>query len=462
VIVRARRFGPRTRLPEDRYELVLDAPPWRLYRRLTQSPLPPEARAAGRLGEVSLFRPAAPADAFVFLFSGADGFGEELARTAAALAARGAVVVGVDLPQYLRGLAASDDGCHYVVAELEALSQSLQRALGFERYHSPLLAGVGAGATLAYAALAQAPAATVAGAICIDPAPALATRVPLCAGAPFEAVAHEGFRYAPVDELPGSLRSETSGQGEAPGTRLVAALEPLLLPAGASPLAGAVANLPLVEVPAERPGRLMAVIYSGDGGWRDLDKTIAEILAKRGVPVVGVDSLRYFWRAKTPEQVARDLAAILHVYGERWGTRQALLVGYSFGAGILPFAMNRLPPQELAAVVQLSLLGLEPTAPFEFHVSGWLGGRAQDAPAVMPELQRIDPGLVQCVYGEQEENSLCPARELAGIERIRTSGGHHFDGDYPALAAKIFAGAERRLAGAQDVNAPRPPTSPPR
>jgi len=73
------------------------------------------------------------------------------------------------------------------------------------------------------------------------------------------------------------------------------------------------------------------VIFSGDGGWRDLDKTIGERLAEAGVPVVGVDSLRYFWQEKTPEGVASDLAGILRHYAEEWQRPQVALVGYSFG-----------------------------------------------------------------------------------------------------------------------------------
>jgi len=57
--------------------------------------------------------------------------------------------VGVDLPSYLAGLAATEqDRCHYTVAELEEWSHRLQRELGFERYRLPILAGVGAGGTL--------------------------------------------------------------------------------------------------------------------------------------------------------------------------------------------------------------------------------------------------------------------------------------------------------------------------
>jgi type IV secretory pathway VirJ component len=190
----------------------------------------------------------------------------------------------------------------------------------------------------------------------------------------------------------------------------------------------------------------MAIIYSGDGGWRDLDKQIGEILARAGTPVVGVDSLRYFWRAKSPDQVAADLSAILRHYRERWGARQVVLVGYSFGACVLPFALNRLPADDRASVVQVSLLGLEPRASFEFHVTGWLGADP-GGPEVLPEVLRIDPARLQCFHGEEEEATLCRAPELAQAEIIRTAGGHHFDGDYAALARRIQQGAERR-AGA--------------
>lgn len=64
----------------------------------------------------------------------------------------------------------------------------------------------------------------------------------------------------------------------------------------------AVSDLPVIEVAAQ-PGtssELFAVLLSGDGGWAGLDKEVAAALSKSGVPVVGVDSLRYFWTPRTP------------------------------------------------------------------------------------------------------------------------------------------------------------------
>jgi type IV secretory pathway VirJ component len=59
---------------------------------------------------------------------------------------------------------------------------------------------------------------------------------------------------------------------------------------------------------------------------------------------------------------------------------------------------------------------------------------------------RLDRSRVQCFYGEEEEQTLCRDPALAKAEIIRTEGGHHFDGDYEALAGQSLTGAERRAA----------------
>jgi type IV secretory pathway VirJ component len=43
-----------------------------------------------------------------------------------------------------------------------------------------------------------------------------------------------------------------------------------------------------------------------------------------------------------------------------------------------------------------------------------------------------------CVYGQDERNSLCPELAPAHVRPIALSGGHHFGGDYDALAARIL------------------------
>jgi type IV secretory pathway VirJ component len=63
-------------------------------------------------------------------------------------------------------------------------------------------------------------------------------------------------------------------------------LRPLLAPVVTAPVAG-IANFPLIELPAEHSGPFLAIVLSGDGGWCDVDKGIAEKLQSDGLSVIG-------------------------------------------------------------------------------------------------------------------------------------------------------------------------------
>ena len=78
--------------------------------------------------------------------------------------------------------------------------------------------------------------------------------------------------------------------------------------------AAGLAAIPLIELPATPGGDALAIVLSGDGGWRDIDKSLAEELRKQGVSVVGWDSLRYFWTRRSPEQLADDLGRVIRAY----------------------------------------------------------------------------------------------------------------------------------------------------
>ena len=163
------------------------------------------------------------------------------------------------------------------------------------------------------------------------------------------------------------------------------------------------------------------------------------------MPVVGWDSLRYFWSKKTPRQIADDLATVMRTYMSKWHASEVALIGYSFGADVMPFAYNRLPADLRAHVKLLALLGFSKSADFQITVTGWLGEPpGPEALPVLPEADKIPSALMQCFYGQDEGDSDCPDLAKRGVQVIRTTGGHHFDGNYDALADDIM----RRLAAA--------------
>jgi type IV secretory pathway VirJ component len=219
--------------------------------------------------------------------------------------------------------------------------------------------------------------------------------------------------------------------------------------AGTIAAAAMAGDAPAIVELATTPTRdAMAIMISGDGGWRDLDKTVSGLLQAQGVPVVGLDALRWFWTLRTPEETGRELARLIDVYTDRWDVSRVILAGYSFGASVLPAAYAAMPPETRAKVAQITLLAPGETADWEITVSGWLGSASSAATPIGAPLAALPPGLVQCVYGEKETDSACPALEGSEAELIRTSGGHHFDGNYPALATHILDGLERRTPAA--------------
>lgn len=80
--------------------------------------------------------------------------------------------------------------------------------------------------------------------------------------------------------------------------------------------------IPVVEVPAGQAKDTVTLFLSGDGGWRDLDRDVAGEMAKIGYPVVGIDTLRYYWQHKSPEQSALDLTELMQHYRQKWGTKR--------------------------------------------------------------------------------------------------------------------------------------------
>jgi type IV secretory pathway VirJ component len=211
--------------------------------------------------------------------------------------------------------------------------------------------------------------------------------------------------------------------------------------ATAQPSASPVDDLPLIEAPAGdgTDGTLFAVLFSGDGGWASLDEDLTTALAEDGVPVVGVNSLRYFWRERTPDEVAADLGRLLEHYAALWRKSRAIVIGYSQGADVVPFALNRLDPAVRARVERAVLIAPSAKATFEFHIVGWLGKDTGDTPTT-PEIARLDLPSVLCLYGADDSKTVCPSLALPHVRSEELPGGHHFDGDYAALAARVLAG----------------------
>lgn len=329
--------------------------------------------------------------------------------------------------------------CNLWPIRLEAAEKALSKK-------PDLVAGIQAGASYAFEWLkaqpdAQAQAISVGFSLEQAHCPTLTTTEAENTAGTFSGQWLVAWNNSPSDETARFVRAQ-------PNTEVIvtpydAPFAPTLFAQIKRALQGQADAIPIIEHPSKTPSDTLTLFYSGDGGWRDLDRDIAERMAEKGYPVVGIDVLRYFWQHKSFEQGTADLEQLMQIYREKWGIKHFIFAGYSFGADLLPAFYNRLPPEDQQQVQAFLFLALGRTGGLEIKIRGWLG-ESDDEFATGPDFARLPPEKVLCVYGlDEKDESGCTQPQAVG-ETLGIPGGHHFDEDYEALAEKLMEAIRKR------------------
>jgi type IV secretory pathway VirJ component len=429
----------------------------------------------GLFGNVHVAAPSGEPKRTVILISDKDGWNERAESLATALSGDGALVFGIDMPVYLKEmLSIKNDACHFPSAHIQEMSDWVQKKQKVKNFSYPILIGDGAGAAFAYAVDAQAPKGTFSGLVTLgwDFSPRFPK--PLCKGDAGELSAADGkdrFRIAPVAALPNRWLPQPFGAGARvdgalaildalwrrlplppawhadtqadAGAELNRGVAWLTAPAAvAKPLPGDVADLPLVEVPAQGAfAERIAIILTGDGGWAGLDIAVADQLAKRGIAVVGLNTLKFFWQTRSPAEAADAVTRIVGHYGGEHPQADFVVIGYSFGASLAPVVVNRMADAARSRIAAQVLISPDDEAVFEIHVGDWFGSTHHDgAIPIAPEIASTKVPVI-CVHGAEEgADSFCATLEgKPNVTDVSLPGGHHYDGDYDALGARIAA-----------------------
>lgn len=457
-------------------------------------------------GHVTLYTPAQAPRSMVLFLSGDGGWHLGVVKMARTLVDAGTAVVGIDVRHYLADIAAHPSPCRYMAADFEALSHRVQRELHLPEYQLPLLYGYSSGATVAYAVLVQSPPGTFGGAVSLGFCPDQQFGgTPLCPGPGVQLSYHPGakqsfvFDAAPrladrwiafqgqsdqtcppgvVDDFAVHVGNSSvvrlAGVGHgfgvearwlpqlietlhtlapataAPAATPAAAASVAMTPAPAALAAAGVDDLPLIEQPSTHGDAILPLVLllTGDGGWAGLDRGMAAELGARGLPVVGLSTLKYYWKARTPEESARDVARVINHYLAAWKRQRVVLVGYSFGANVLPFIVNRLPPEMRARIAGVALLGLDLNTSFEIRVSGWLPGASIGEQPVRPEIDKLTGLRAMCLYGKGETHDPCATFAGETLHAVTVGSGHHFSGAYAQLADTVLQGLGIAAPGA--------------
>jgi type IV secretory pathway VirJ component len=163
-------------------------------------------------------------------------------------------------------------------------------------------------------------------------------------------------------------------------------------------------NLPLIFYPASNnESRSLVIFLSGDGGWLEFEDKLSLKFAEEGNQTIGFNSRSYFWDRKTPGKTATDLTRLIGKYARIYHAKTIILCGYSFGADVVPFIFNRMPPRLRSKIQALVMMSPFSTTDFKVHTSDLLNIAADNRPfKVIEEVNKVNIPIF-CFYGAEED-----------------------------------------------------------
>ncbi len=202
----------------------------------------------------------------------------------------------------------------------------------------------------------------------------------------------------------------------------------------------ALADLPIKVMESSVESALPMVLYiSGDGGLNLFSKSFCNYLIQKGIPMVVLDAQKYFWKSKTPEETRADLITIVEAYENVWKRDRFVLIGFSFGASIVPFLANSFPSGVSSRLESSILINPDIRCDFEIHLSDMLNlGTSKGNYDVVKEIRQSDNKRISVYFGSDESMDVRQAFQQTGIKVHIVNGNHHFDDGYEELADTIF------------------------
>ncbi len=185
-------------------------------------------------------------------------------------------------------------------------------------------------------------------------------------------------------------------------------------------------------------GKPMILYITGDGGWNKFSKNLSQALAAKGFPVVALNANDYFWKKKTAAQTTSDITNLTKHYQNLWKRKKFILIGYSFGADVMPFVFNLLPVGLSADVVNINLLSPSTHTDFEIHLFGMIGGNSTSGESVVAEINKIISKPLTLIFGQDENNFPLKQLKNKNFVNLTLEGGHHYDGNEDKLCNMIL------------------------
>lgn len=179
---------------------------------------------------------------------------------------------------------------------------------------------------------------------------------------------------------------------------------------------------------------------SGDAGFNSFTKSMGENFQKKGFETVALDTKKYFWVKKTPQQTAEDVQSFLETQLNGRPNKKVILVGFSFGADVTPFVYNLLPESLKKNILKVFIIGPSKSNDFEIHLNEYLGVEPKGSLPVIPQINRMKNIPISVILSDFEFRHF-PYQQINPRKKlniIHISGDHHYGGNTAMLTDTVI------------------------
>ncbi len=179
----------------------------------------------------------------------------------------------------------------------------------------------------------------------------------------------------------------------------------------------------------------LVVYFSSDGGWHRYDKKLADSLCTYNIPLLGINSFKFFRKRKTPQSTLDTVLPYIDQDLKKYNCKKVILAGYSFGAEVIPFLYNLMNEEWKNRVEFLVLLSPSSTSDFKIHLYDQLGIHCRHEPYnVLDAIMKIDNKKIMVFWGKDEKKFLKKNFTKRNITVYRLPGGHRRTNVSPVIS----------------------------
>jgi type IV secretory pathway VirJ component len=171
--------------------------------------------------------------------------------------------------------------------------------------------------------------------------------------------------------------------------------------------------------------KAIIIFFTGDSGRSSFDEKLADSLCASNIPLMGINSYKYFRKRKTPQQTLDSILPYIDLNLKKYNCQKFILAGYSFGSEVVPFLYNLMSNEWKNKVDFIVLLSPSDNSDFKIHFLDQLGYSIKRWPYdVLSEIMKIEDKKIIVFWGEDEKKFTKEQFTKYNITVHHLKGGH--------------------------------------